>query len=296
MAMFSRFASRASVDGLRRPNPETSFPVLRSWKVGFMRGFTLVEFIVVAALIALAATMGMRLYFTYVESYRFLNVLSDFKFSINMARARSLSGVVSTGGTVGDTPAALFVTSIEQRSATSVALTTKTNHKLSTADLPVYVTLRGFAPTNTDAFKTNLFPYVINGPQWKVTAILGDNSFVADSGLPVPSHITTALNPQAVAFMNYTVRIRPVESLEGQSYSRVEEKGPVMDFQYLSSILAFTFQSSESGSTPQPQGSIVFAQGLTSGERTYTVSFRLIKTRGEDAKATFTVLPAGVVR
>ncbi|MCX5861462.1 MAG: prepilin-type N-terminal cleavage/methylation domain-containing protein [Deltaproteobacteria bacterium] len=39
-----------------------------------MRGFTLTELIVVVAVIALAATLGTRYYFTNVEMYRFQNV------------------------------------------------------------------------------------------------------------------------------------------------------------------------------------------------------------------------------
>ena len=58
-----------------------------------MRGFTLTELIGVVAIIALAATLGTRYYFTNVEMYRFQNVLSEFKSSVNLARARSMSGV-----------------------------------------------------------------------------------------------------------------------------------------------------------------------------------------------------------
>ena len=68
-----------------------------------MRGFTLTELIVVVAIIALAATLGTRYYFTNVEMYRFQNALTEFKSSVNLARARSLTGVivdVTTDGAV----------------------------------------------------------------------------------------------------------------------------------------------------------------------------------------------------
>ena len=63
-----------------------------------MRGFTLTELIVVVAIIALAATLGIRYYFSNVEMYRFQNAVSEFKSSVNLARARSMSRLVSIGG------------------------------------------------------------------------------------------------------------------------------------------------------------------------------------------------------
>ncbi len=262
-----------------------------------MKGFTLTEFIVVVAIVAVLSIFGMRYYFTYTESYRFQNAISEFKSAVNLARARSMSGIVSSAGVRGDTSTAIPVSRMSYSDATSVILTTRSPHRLSTSMLPVYLTLMGFYPVNEATFtSSNLFPWYINGPQCRVKEILGSDSLSVDVGVPLPSYVTTDLQQTAYAFMNYSVNIRGVESIEGGHYAKAYESGPTMDFQYRTDALTVSISSSDPGSTPKQEGAILFRRGATVGEKTYSVSVSLLNARGSESKATINVLPVGAVR
>ncbi|MGC9030707.1 MAG: pilus assembly FimT family protein [Desulfomonilaceae bacterium] len=262
-----------------------------------MKGFTLVEFIVAVAIVAVLSIFGMRYYFTYVESYRFQNAISEFKSAVNLARARSMSGIVASAGVMGDMPTAIPARRISYADATTLTLTTSAPHKLTASMLPVYLTLLGFSPADESQFtSSNLFPWYINGPQCKVKEVLGSDSLSVDVGLPVPSYVATDLKTTAYAFMNYSVNIRGVESIEGGHYAKAYESGPTMDFQYRKDALAVSFVTSDPGSTPKQGGAILFRRGATAGEKTYRVSFSLITSSGEESKTTVTVLPVGAVR
>jgi len=262
-----------------------------------MRGFTLVEFIVVVAIVAVLAMLGVRAYYVYDETYRFQNAISEFKSAVNLARARSMSGIVASAGVMGDTPTAIPAKRISYSDATTVTLTTSSPHKLTANMLPVYLTLMGFYPADETLFASaNPFPWYINGPQCRIKEVLGSDILSVDVGVPVPSYVATDLKPTAYAFMNYSVNIRGVESIEGGHYAKAYENGPTMDFQYREDALSVSFITSDPGSTPKQSGAIVFRRGATAGEKTYTFTFTLLKSRGEASKATITVLPVGAVR
>jgi len=262
-----------------------------------MRGFTLIELIVVAAIVAVASILGMRYYYTYVESYRFQNAISEFKSAVNLARARSMSGIVSSAGSLGDTSTVIPVKRISYSDATSVILTTGAPHKLTKDMLPAYLTLMGFYPADETQFTVvNLFPWYINGPQCKVKDVLGQDALAVDAGVPIASYVNTDLNQSAYAFVNYSVNIRGVESIDGGGYAKAYEAGPTMDFQYRNDALAVTFTTSDPGSTPKEEGAILFRRGVTMGEKTYSVSFTLLKSRSPESKVSFSILPAGAAR
>jgi len=262
-----------------------------------MRGFTVTELIVVAAIVALTAIFGLRYYFTNTEIYRFQNALTEFKSALNLARARSMSGVVSLGNVVGDTSSAMFVTRAAYTGATTLSLTTASNHKLTSGSVPNYVTLHGFAPKDPSAFTApNYFPWCINGLQCRVTGIDSPNGFSIDVGFPVPTYLNSDLKPTAAAFLNYVVWIRPVDSIDGKHFARAFESGPIMDFQYNQNELQVAFKTSEKDSVEIDKGTIIFDKGLIAGGRTFTVSFSLKRLGSAAPKTTFSVLTAGAVR
>lgn len=264
-----------------------------------MRGFTVTELIVVAAIVAITATFGLRYYFTNTEMYRFQNAVTEFKSALNLARARSMSGLVSTGNVIGDTPAAIFVTRASYAGATTLSLTTAADHKLATGSVPQYVTLMGFSPKDASAFTDpkKLFPWYINGPLCRVTKIDGATALTVDAGVPIPTYLTdTELKPTAAAFLNYVVSIRPVDSIAGNHFARASESGPVMDFQYDQGVLQVAFKTSEKDAEETDSGTIIFNQGLVAGGKTYTISFSLKRLGSTAPRTTFTVLNAGAVR
>lgn len=262
-----------------------------------MRGFTVTELIVVAAIVALTAIFGLRYYFTNTEIYRFQNALTEFKSALNLARVRSMSGVVSFGNVVGDTSSAIFVTKGTYTGATTLSLTTASNHKLTSGSVPYYVTLMGFAPKDPAAFTSNLFPWCINGLQCRVTGIDGPNGFSIDVGSSVPTYlVNTELKPTAAAFLNYVVWIRPVDAIDGNYFARAFESGPIMDFQYDQNVLQVAFKTSDKGSAETDKGTIILDKGLVAGGKTYTVSFSLKRLGSTAPRTTFSVLTAGAVR
>jgi len=262
-----------------------------------LRGFTVTELIVAAAIVAITATFGLRYYFTNTEMYRFQNAVTEFKSALDLARARSMSGVVSTGKVIGDTPAAIFVTTAAYAGATTLSLTTATDHKLAAGSVPQYVTLMGFSPKDASTFTyPNLFPWYINGPLCRVTKIDGATALTVDTGVPIPTYLNTELKPTAAAFLNYVVSIRPVESVAGNHFARASESGPVMDFQYNQGALQVAFKTSEKDAQETDSGTIIFNQGLVAGGRTYTISFSLKRLGSTAPRTTFTVLNTGAVR
>jgi type II secretory pathway pseudopilin PulG len=262
-----------------------------------MRGFTVTELIVVAAIMALTAILGLRYYFTNTEIYRFQNALTEFKSALNLARARSMSGVVSLGNVMGDTSSAMFVTKAAYTGSTTLSLTTASNHKLTAGSVPYYVTLNGFAPKDPSAFADpNYFPWCINGLQCRVTGIDSPNGFTIDVGLPVPTYLNSDLKATAAAFLNYVVWIRPVDAIEGKYFARAFESGPIMDFQYNQNELQVAFKTSDKDSAETGTGTIIFDKGLIAGGKTYTVSLSLKRLGSAAPKTTFSVLTAGAVR
>jgi Tfp pilus assembly major pilin PilA len=262
-----------------------------------MRGFTVTELIVVAAIVALTAIFGLRYYFTNTEIYRFQNALTEFTSALNLARARSMSGVVSLGNVVGDTSSAIFVTKAAYAGATTLSLTTASNHKLTSGSVPNYVTLNGFAPKDALTFTApNLFPWCINGLQCRVTGIDSPNGFTIDVGFPVPTYLNSDLKATAAAFLNYVVWIRPVDAIDGKYFARAFESGPIMDFQYNQNELQVAFKTSDKDSAETDKGTIIFDKGLIAGGKTYTVSFSLKRLGSAAPKTTFSVLTAGAVR
>lgn len=265
--------------------------------VSSMKGFTLVEFIVVAAIVAVVSIFGLRYYFTNVESYRFQNAISEFKSAVNLARARSMSGIIASSGALGDTPTAIPAKHISFYDQTSMLLTTSVPHKLTKDMLPAYLTLMGIYPADETQYAApNLFPWYINGPQCRVKEIGGQDSLVVDTGVPIPSYVNTNLKQTAYAFLNYSVNIHKVESIDGGAYAKAYERGPTMDLQYRKDVISVTFTTSDPGSSPKEEGSIVFRRGITAGEKTYSVFLDLLGASSGAYKVNFTILPTGAVR
>jgi prepilin-type N-terminal cleavage/methylation domain-containing protein len=264
-----------------------------------MKGFTLIELIVVVAIMALAAMVGTHYYFTNVEMYRFQKVLTDFKSSLNLARVRSISGrmVSSGGGIVGLTPAAIPLATM-QINGNIVTLT-------RTASLPtlisgLYVTLQGLYPEN---YVQN-FPYSINGCLYKVTSSSGnaltlellnqdpDNYMNVNTPSNKKPNFTPFLDPisnqatpvnlksSAYAFFKYAVWIKPVTSIDGGGYSEVSETGPEMEFKYNQNTIKVevTLETpTESAKQDQPC-MILFDKGRTVACQTYKVTVALQKS------------------
>ena len=259
-----------------------------------MRGFTLTELIVVVAIIALAATLGTRYYFTNVEMYRFQNALTEFKSSVNLARARSMSRLVSIGGVVGNTPVSISINQISIDANNNITLTPVPNQNLTVVSNGSYLTLQGFSPSNP----TLPFPYYINGGMYRVTGT-SDNSlnlvFTDMSPTAGDAAIaTTSVNLTAAAFLKYRVQITPVESIPGGHFAKAYESGPLMDFQYNQNMVKLTFDTVPSSNPAQPW-TIVFDKGLTARETTYDVSLTSLQKSGA-TPVILKINPAGAVR
>lgn len=267
-----------------------------------MRGFTLIELVVVIAILALVSIFGLRYYFTNVEMYRFQNALTEFKSSVNTARARSISGLVSTHGMVGDTPAAFFVTKIVSSGNDSI-LTTASGHHLTGQWLPCFVSLMGFCPTDTSygeiLAKKLSFPWYINGPMFQVKTINGDTALTVtpvDSEEIPAANVEADLKSTAAAFLKNAVRIRPVKSVLAGQFAKATELGPTVDFQYVEDRIKVDFKASDKDALVLSEGTIVFDKGLTAGAKTYEITLSLLKEGDEVSKVTYKILPAGAVR
>jgi len=260
-----------------------------------MRGFTLTELIVVVAVIALAATLGTRYYFTNVEMYRFQNVLSEFKSSVNLARARSMSGRVSMGGVVGNTPVAISINQISIDANNNITLTPAPNQNLTGVSNGSYVTLNGFCPSSPTILP---FPYYINGGMYRVTGKSDSSLNLVFMDMSPQSGdaavATTNVSPTAAAFLKYCVQITPMDSIPGGHYAKAYESGPLMDFQYNQNMVNLTFDTDPSSNPAQPW-IIVFDKGLTSRETTYAVSLTSLQKSGA-TPVVVKINPAGAVR
>jgi prepilin-type N-terminal cleavage/methylation domain-containing protein len=160
------------------------------------KGFTLTELIVVVAIMAVAAMLGTRYYYTDIATYRFQNALTEFKSAVNLARARSLSGVA-----VGK-PLSINIEKINIMGS-SIILTPSPNQDLKDLTVvriptssemmtnPSYVTLSGFCPDDASQkkllAKNVSFPYWINGPLWTVTSDSSPGSLTLQLAQSTPS-------------------------------------------------------------------------------------------------------------
>jgi|GEM_PF-1196393 prepilin-type N-terminal cleavage/methylation domain-containing protein len=276
-----------------------------------MRGFTLTELIVVVAIMALAATLGTRYYFTNVEMYRFQNALSEFKSSVNLARSRSMTGVVAAK------PLAININTIEIDGSNIIKLNPTLNQDLTVVTNGTYVTLLGFCP-NDSSQKELLaktppvtFPYWINGPLWKVTSSNGSSPVAVDVILKVPAFgksIAFNATTPATAYMHLKSAMRIMQYTSGeeskaQTYAGAYESGPSIDYKYKSNVeVGFAIKTDES----KPCGpglpeigkdeikEIVFDKGLTAWGKAYCVTFRL-KSGTTASTVSYTILPTGVL-
>jgi len=205
-----------------------------------MKGFTLTELIVVVAIMAVAAMLGTRYYYTDIDMYRFQNALTEFKSAVNLARARSLTGVIvnteSAGAKRVNKPLSINIEKIVintsyQDTGSSILLTPTPNQDLTVVRIPTgtrievlnnpsYVTLSGFCPNGESQAKLlakNIsFPYWINGPLWMVTYIGSGSSLslklTQSSSSPTPNlngnptfndPISLTLNPSTTVSTAY---------------------------------------------------------------------------------------------
>ena len=261
-----------------------------------MRGFTLTELIVVVAIMAVAATLGTRYYYTDIDMYRFQNALTEFKSAVNLARARSMTGVAVAK------PLAININSIVINGSNIITLNPTANQDLTVITNDSYVTLLGFCPDDASQKKLLAktppvtFPYWINGPLWKVTSSSGSSPVTVNVILSVPTFsdvISVTLNPSTAiptAYMHVKSAIRIMQEDSGiQAYAGTYESGPSLDFKYKNNNIQVTFVP-----TPVPPeiGTIVFDNGLTAWGKTYQVTFSSLKS---GARVSYTILPTGVL-
>jgi len=264
----------------------------------------------VVAIMALAVMLGTRYYFTNVEMYRFQNALTEFKSAVNLARARSMTGVAVAK------PLAININSIVINGSNIITLNPTANQDLTVITNDSYVTLLGFCPDDASQKKLLAntppvtFPYWINGPLWKVTSSSGSSPVTVNVILSVPTSsdvISVTLNPSTAiptAYMHVKSAIRIMQEDSGvQAYAGTYESGPSIDFKYKSNVVGgFAIKTDES----KPCGpglpeigkdeikEIVFDKGLTAWGKAYCVTFRL-KSGTTASTVSYTILPTGVL-
>jgi prepilin-type N-terminal cleavage/methylation domain-containing protein len=282
-----------------------------------MKGFTLTELIVVVAIMGVAAMLGTRYYYSDIDMYRFQNALTEFKSAVNLARARSLTGVTtdSAGTKRVNKPLSINISSIIINGSNIITLNPTANQDLSVVTNGSYITLSGFCPDDESQAKLLaagvLFPYWINGPLWKVTSSDESLTPTVDVILNVPAFgnsITITLNPLTAKELEDTsivptvptayMHVKPalkiiIEEDSGiQAYATTYESGPSIEFKYNNkNNIQVTF-------TPTPVspeiGTIVFDKGLTAQGKTYQVTFTRVLS-GVKVDYTYTVLPTGIL-